>query len=140
MFNDFSEFQPLNSMIKCVTDPATGLPKKKNPCTPSHDDWAELSTQMYDIDPTNTEMDSSCFLERRWYQQYCSLSNCYDLLHCSTRTIGFWNSGCQMPQGSGIDNSVALSVFDAAQGRKKRKKHGKYNKKTKIKAQTTTHF
>jgi hypothetical protein len=35
----------------------------------------------------------------------------------------------QMPQGSGIDNSVAASVSDGAQSRKKRKKRGKYNKK-----------
>jgi hypothetical protein len=52
MFNDYNEFQPQNLMIKYVHDDATGAPKKKNPWEPSHDDWAELSTQTYDIDPT----------------------------------------------------------------------------------------
>jgi hypothetical protein len=31
MFNDYSEFQPQNLMIKYVNDFATELPKKKNP-------------------------------------------------------------------------------------------------------------
>jgi hypothetical protein len=53
MFSNYFEFQPQNLMIKYVNDPATGLPKKKNPWEPSHDDWAELSLQTYDVDPTN---------------------------------------------------------------------------------------
>jgi hypothetical protein len=40
-------------MIKYIHDAATGVPKKKIPWEPSDDEWAELSTQMFDIDPTN---------------------------------------------------------------------------------------
>jgi hypothetical protein len=42
--------------------------------------------------------------------------------------------GHQMPEGSGIDNSVAVTASEVAQGKKKRKKHGKYNKKNKSKS------
>jgi hypothetical protein len=42
--------------------------------------------------------------------------------------------GCQMPEGSGIDNSVAVTASEAAQGKKKRKKRGNYNKNNKNKS------
>ena len=40
-------------MVAYVHDPATGTSKKKSPWEVSSDDWAELSIQTYDIEPTN---------------------------------------------------------------------------------------
>lgn len=42
--------------------------------------------------------------------------------------------GHQMPEESGIDISVAVTASEAAQGKKKRKKCGNYNKKNKSKS------
>ena len=43
IFNDYKIFTPQNLMVSYVFDRASGLPKKKVPYAPSHDDWAELS-------------------------------------------------------------------------------------------------
>jgi len=40
-------------MVSYVFDRASGVPKKKVPYAPSHDDWAELSAHTHDIEPTN---------------------------------------------------------------------------------------
>jgi hypothetical protein len=53
LFNNYEEFQPQNLMVAYVHDPGTGTPKQKSLWEPSSDDWVDLSTQTYDIKPTN---------------------------------------------------------------------------------------
>jgi hypothetical protein len=53
LFNNYSELQPQNEMVKYVNDAVTGIPRRISPWEPSSDEWAELSTQAYDNVPTN---------------------------------------------------------------------------------------
>jgi hypothetical protein len=50
---DYEEFQPQNFMVTYVHDLGAGASKKKTTWEPSSEGWVKLSTQTYDIRPTN---------------------------------------------------------------------------------------
>jgi hypothetical protein len=48
-FNNYDQFQPQNLMVAYMHNGTTGVPQKKHPWEASSDEWADLSTQIYDI-------------------------------------------------------------------------------------------
>jgi hypothetical protein len=52
-------------MVAYVHNGTTGVPQKKHPWEASSDEWADLSTQTYDIEPTNLAR-RNIFRDAKW--------------------------------------------------------------------------
>jgi len=81
-----------------VHNGTTGVPQKKHPCEASSNEWADLSTQTYDIEPTNLTR-RNIFCDAKWIKS--TWSDVWKYLHqvfiqytCSGQRSGDMGEWC----------------------------------------------